>query len=552
MRTFLYYSVHTIINTIKKLFKTWLVFFFAVFIIAAIVGIGVGTAISKISDTIEEETAIEEQVEEDEDTPSQFELFMVEHNLDKAGITDLIVTAAFFLLITMSMMGADKSGQLFKPADVTLLFPSPMKPQSVLMFRLLLNLGLNLFLAVYMLFQLPNLIHNAGFSVYGSFSIIIAYGLVMAFSTLVQVTFYTVFSKGEGNGKKNIGRFLLGFYVVLGISLIIYQKATNVDIATAAVNFFGSRNTFWIPFYGWLRGMVYFAVTGETTKSLIYMALFIIACIVLIFVIWKTDADFYEDAMYSAEKMTKLVEESKNSAKGGIITREKKRSDKIERDGFHYGFGASVFFYKALMNRFRFSFLKIFSKTMIIGLAAAIFSAYLVMDNNIGLDKFIIPGSVLLMITFYRTLGNPLSEDLSREFFVLVPDSELKKIFYSLLGCFAVNAIDLVLPLAISAIMLKTSPITVLCWFIFIMSVSVFGTSVGAFINISIPLDSAQTVKAMVQIIFIYFGILPAAVFVVVGIILKQMLLFVTLGAVVNCALGFLFILMSPRFLTNR
>lgn len=552
MRTFLYYAVHTIINTIKKLFKTWLVFFFAIFIIAILVGIGVGTAVSKISETIEEETATEEQNEEDEDAPSGLELFMQEHDLDKAGITDLIVTGAFFLLITMSMMGADKSGQLFKPADVTLLFPSPMKPQSVLMFRLLLNLGLNLFLAVYMVFQLPNLIHNAGFSVWGSFSIIIAYGLVMAFSTLAQVTIYTVFSKGEGNKKKNIGKILLAFYVILGISFIIYQKATNTDIATAAVNFFGNRNTFWIPFYGWLRGMVYFAVTGENTKSLIYMALFIASCIVLIFVIWKTDADFYEDAMFSAERMSKLIEESKNSAKGGIITREKKRSDKLERDGFHYGLGASVFFYKALMNRFRFSFLKIFSKTMVIGLAAAFFSAYLVMDNNIGLDRFIVPGSVLLMITFYRTLGNPLSEDLSREFFVLVPDSELKKIFYSLLGCFAVNAIDLVLPLATSAIMLKTSPLTVLCWFIFIMSVSVFGTSVGAFINISIPLESAQSIKAMVQIIFIYFGIIPAAVFVVIGIVLKQMLLFVALGAVVNCALGFLFILMSPRFLTNR
>ena len=552
MRPFLYYAVHTIINTLKKLFKTWLVFFFVIFVAAILVGIGVGTAVSKISDTIEEETVTEEQVDEEENTPSGLELFMEEHDLDKAGITDLIVTAAFFLMITMSMMGADKSGQLFKPADVTLLFPSPMKPQSVLMFRLMLNLGLNLFLAIYMLFQLPNLILNAGFSVWGSFSIIIAYGLVMAFSTLAQVTIYTVFSKGEGNKKKNIGKILLAFYVILGISFIIYQKATNTDIATAAVAFFGNKNTFWIPFYGWLRGMVYFAVTGENTKSLIYMALFIIACIVLIFVIWKTDADFYEDAMYSAEKMSKLVEESKNSAKGGIITREKKRSDKIERDGFHYGSGANVFFYKALMNRFRFSFLKIFSKTMVIGLAAAFFSAYLVMDNNIGIDRFIVPGSVLLMITFYRTLGNPLQEDLSREFFVLVPDSELKKILYSLLGCFAVNAIDLVLPLATSAIMLKTSPLTVLCWFIFIMSVSVFGTSVGAFINISIPLESAQSIKAMVQIIFIYFGIIPAAVFVVVGIILKQMLLFVALGAVVNCALGFLFILMSPRFLTNR
>ena len=148
MRTFLYYAVHTIINTIKKLFKTWLVFFFAIFIIAILVGIGVGTAVSKISETIEEETATEEQIEEDEDAPSGLELFMQEHDLDKAGITDLIVTGAFFLLITMSMMGADKSGQLFKPADVTLLFPSPMKPQSVLMFRLMLNLGLNLFLAV--------------------------------------------------------------------------------------------------------------------------------------------------------------------------------------------------------------------------------------------------------------------------------------------------------------------------------------------------------------------------------------------------------------------
>ena len=552
MRIFLYYAVHSIINTLKKLFKTWLVFFFALFLIAMVVGVGVGTAISKISDTIEEETATEEQIDEDEDAPSGFELFMQEHDLDKAGLTDLIVTASFFLLITMSMMGADKSGQLFKPADVTLLFPSPMKPQSVLMFRLLLNLGLNLFLAVYMIFQLPNLIHNAGFSVWGSFSIIIAYGLVMVFSTLAQVTVYTVFSKGEGNKKKLIGKILLTFYVILGIALIIFQKATNTDIVTAAVNFFGNRNTFWIPFYGWLRGMVYFAVTGKNTKSLIYMALFIIASIILIFVIWKTDADFYEDAMYSAERLTKLVEESKNSAKGGIITREKKRSDKLERDGFHYGFGANVFFYKALMNRFRFSFLKIFSKTMVIGLAAAIFSAYLVKDSNIGLERFIIPGSVLLMITFYRTLGNPLSEDLSREFFVLVPDSEFKKILYSLLGCFAVNAIDLVIPLVAAAVMLKTSPLTVLCWFIFIMSVSVFGTSVGAFINISIPLESAQSIKAMVQILFIYFGIIPAAVFVVIGIIFKQMLLFVTLGAVVNCALGFLFILLSHRFLTNR
>jgi len=87
---------------------------------------------------------------------------------------------------------------------------------------------------------------------------------------------------------------------------------------------------------------------------------------------------------------------------------------------------------------------------------------------------------------------------------------------------------------------------------VFLLSVSVFGTTVGTFINLSVPGDHAQTVKTMLQVIFIYFGMIPAAAFVVAGVLLGQVAAFLMIGAVCNLLLGMLFASLSPHFLMNR
>ena len=94
-------------------------------------------------------------------------------------------------------------------------------------------------------------------------------------------------------------------------------------------------------------------------------------------------------------------------------------------------------------------------------------------------DAFFIPAAVLGVMAFYRTLGDPIREDTSRDFFVLVPEKHYAKIMYSLLGCLAVTAIDLALPIVISAIILGANPVTVLVWFLFILSISFFATVAG-------------------------------------------------------------------------
>ncbi len=556
MRLFLYYAFHTIINTIKKLFKTWLAFIVIIGLVAGLIGMLIGRIVPLVEKSIKGETAVEEVVEEEEvDTDSvksNIRIFLDERDLNAYDVVDLCVTGAFLLFVTLVLITVNKGGEIFKPADVPLLFASPMKPQSVLMFRLMNSLGTNIIVAFYMLFQLPNLVNNLHVSLWSALTMFLAYMLTMIFTTLLQISTYA-FSRNSKKGKINISSILLGFYGVLAASFMIYTAVTKQEVATAAFKFFGSKKTFWIPFIGWIRGMVYYSIVGDTVKTIIFIALFVLSCITAIILIWNIKVDFYEDALTATERVAARLENTQKAAKGGSITREKDRNKNLQREGFEYGSGASVFFYKAIYNRLRFAKFKLFSKTFIINLFAASFASWLELKiTNPFIDKFMIPAAVLMVIAFYRTLGNPLEEDTSREFFVLIPDPPIKKIWASIFGSLTVCLIDLSVPVIIAAIVTKASPLTVIGWVVFTLSVALFGTTVGAFVNISIPGDHAQTVKMMVQIMFVYFGAIPSIGFVVAGIVMRNMGIMLLAGSAFNFVFGAFFTLITPRFLMNR
>ena len=555
MRLFVYYAFHTIVNTLKKLLKTWVAFFIVITVVCSLFGLLIGRLVPLIEKSFKgEETQIEQTIDEEdvEEHISKLSEFLNERNLTKYDMVDIVVVVAFLFFVTLTISTVNRGGELFKPADVPLLFASPMKPQSVLMFRLMNSLGMNIIVGFYMIFQIPNLVNNLHISVWSAFIILFAYILTMLFSTLLQITFYTL-SRNSEKGKINIGSILIGFYAVLGIAFIAYTTITKQEIGLAAFKFFGNKHTFWIPFLGWIRGMVYYSMMGNIVKTVIFTALFVVACVVTILIIWNVKADFYEDAMFATERVAAKLENAKNAQKGGTVTRDKDRSANIERDGFHYGSGAGVFFYKTVYNRLRFAKFKLFSKTFVINLLIAIGGSWLAgRIKNPLLDPFLIPAAAIALFAFYRTMGNPLDEDTSREFFILIPDSPLKKIWASLLGAVTVCGIDILIPMIVAAIITKTTPLVVAGWIVFILSVSLFGTAVGAFVSISIPGDHAQYVKMMVQIIFVYFGAMPSMGFVIAGLILKKMFVMLLLGAVFDVIAGAFFTLITPHFLTNR
>ena len=566
MRLFLYYASHSLLNTIKKVMKTWVAFILIVIVFGTVVGLVTSlftkkeksgkdtpdTAVTTVVDGEEgqgEELTLEDAAD-GSFAKSKIGQMMKKYNITKEQIVDLAISAVFLLVLATNILNAQNSSKIFLPADVPMLFSSPMRPQSVLMFRLLCTLGTSLIVSLFMLFQIPNLTINAGLSLWGAVSLVIVYAMILVFSTRVQVIFYTITSRMK-TGTGNIKTFLAVVYGAVFLGFAAFTAISKLSLVEGLFAYFASTKTHWVPFWGWLRGISYYACIGDMTMSMIYLGLFVVACAVLVLIIWKLKADFYEDAMFAAEHKAEQLESAKKAAKGGVATREKERKASLDREGFHYGSGANVFLYKAVFNRFRFAKLRIFSTTMIVYTIVAGVVAWFARGYSHG-DAFFIPAAVLGVMAFYRTMGDPIREDTSRDFFMLIPETHHKKLMYSILGSLSVTAIDLVLPMVVAAIMLKANPLNVLVWFAFVLSISFFATVVGTLISLSLPKDQAQTISVVVQMIFLYFGLTPSAMALIIGILVGHVLTAVAVGCAINVLIGFLVSLILPSVLGRK
>ena len=161
MRLFGYYALHSVWNQIRKVFKTWvLVFILVCGLIGGLIGFGAASLQEAASADDEQ---IEEVIEESEEVPqASFEELTGVSGMD---VFELAASGLILGIFVFQVYSAEKSGsKIFLPADVNLLFSSPMKPQSVLMFRLGTQLGMAVVGSVYLLFQIPNLMLNLGVS----------------------------------------------------------------------------------------------------------------------------------------------------------------------------------------------------------------------------------------------------------------------------------------------------------------------------------------------------------------------------------------------------
>ena len=561
MRLFLYYALHSVKNQLKKLFKTWvLIFLLACMVIGGLIGAGA----AKLSDLAEsqDEPGAVEIIDGGEDPYDGGEIpddviFDDGETMEGAEFTrhivELIAGAVVLGVLIFNAVSADKNGsRIFLPADVNLLFAAPMRPQSVLLFRLMTQLGVAIFASIYLLFQLPNLMLNLGLSLWAALAVIATWCGTIAVGKLVQTLLYTVCSTHPG-AKKYIRRGVYVLLVLIAAGYYAFYKSSGTGYFEAATRFFNAPVTRYIPVWGWLKGITMYAMEGSAPGALVCLAATVLSCAALLFIIRRIKADFYEDAMAKSEETAELLERAQSEKSSGLVFRKRKkdRSDRLRRDGMRHGAGASVFFWKSLYNRFRFGHLGYFTKTAETYLAAAVGTA-LLCRLVIGTESLIPTVCVLAVFAFYRTLGNPLSQDTKMDFFRMVPESTWAKLFYSLLGGTANCLLDLLPAMIAAVLILRAEPLTALFWLLFILSVDFYATNVGTFIDLSVPVSAGKTVKQIVQIMFIYFGLLPDVAILAVAMVLDRTAAGVAIAAALNVVLGLLFFFLSPLFLTPR
>lgn len=550
MRLYAYYIGHTILNTIKKIFRTWIAIFLMIIVMAALVGGVVGFIASTIEDRVSDNKQteeIEEQVQVE--LPETLKQMFGAVELERNQIVELVVSGLFLFMLFFCLINSKGIGEIFQPADAALLFSAPIRPQSLMLFRLITTLGMQAIMSLFMLFQLPNLIMNAHIPVMGAVSLFVAWLLLSLFITLMQVLVYIISSYSE-YAKRNIKLFIGLFFAGILVIYLINLTRSDKNLLMAAITTFTGANTYWVPFWGWTRGFCLSAITGNTTWMIIYLSAIVVGFVALIAIIWNLKVDFYEDALEATEKKAAAIESAKQSQNGTSTIRSKDRSEKIQRDGFDKGFGASVFYYKTIYNRRRLSLFRGITKTMLLYLGVC---AFIIALGEIKGFKYSFPVicGFLVIAVFYRTLANPLREDITKELFVMVPEPAKKKLFWSLLGGLVNTISDMILPFLGSVIWLQASPLEAIVWFVFILTIDIYGTLVGTFIYISVGVKLSDTIQKLVQVAFIYFGILPAIAFVLVGLVLNKVIVFMPFGILLNLVLSLVFFLVTPKIMEN-
>ena len=544
MRLFGYYAWHSFVNQLRKLFKTWVLIFL---VICMAVGALIGVGAAMLDDASgEDEEIVESEIIEEE--PGAMEKLGIEPE----EFVELIVGGIILVVFVFQAISADKNGsKIFLPADVNLLFSSPMKPQSVLLFRLMTQLGTSILASVYLLFQLPNLVLNLGLSIWVALAMIATWCLTIVIGKLLQILLYIVCSTNV-KLKSHLRNGIYVFLLAIAGAYLLYWKTSGEHYLVAATGFFNSSVSRFVPLWGWLKGFCMFAMEGNIAGLLASFAAIVVGGGLLTYIIWHIKADFYEDAMAKSEETAELLAAAQ-SQKGGvaIVKRKKDRSDNLRRDGMRHGSGANVFFHKSMYNRFRFAHLGIFTKTSETYLVAAVGAAVLcrfVIQTN-GLIPVILTLGVL---TFFRAMGNPLEQDTQMDHFLLIPESTWHKLFWSLFGGTANCFLDLLPAVIVSALLLGENVLIALAWLPLIVSVDFFATTVGAFIGFSVPVSAGKMVKQLVQIMFIYFGLLPDVAIMAVGLTFDQPVLAAIGCTVINILLGLVFFFLSPLFLEPK
>ena len=554
MKLFFYYAFHSFVNQLRKVLKTWV----AVFLLVCIViGAAIGFGAAKISDLKDAQDAIDAQTEtvDDVELPPELEDYTdgatMEETLgiDRHQLVELVAGAVILAVFVMQIAGADKNGsKIFLPADVTLLFAAPMRPQSVLLFRLMTQLGMALLGSVYLLFQLPNLTLNLGLSTAAALSIILTWFATIFTAKLTQVLLYLLCSSHE-RLKANLRRILIAVLAAVLAGYLAFWQSSGLAPAAAAAKLFCAPWTRFIPLWGWLKGVAIFAAEGPLWAAAACLAATALGCVGLMAISLHLDVDFYEDAMSqseeTAERMARLQAEQPSRV---MLRRKKDRSDRLRRDGLNHGRGASVFFFKTMYNRFRFAHLGFLTKTTETYLAAAIAVAVFC---RMVLDVYsILPVALVLSAcAFFRALGDPLPEDVENDYFRLVPEQTGAKLWYSLLGGAACCALDVLPAMVVGGIVMKAMPWQMLAWTAFAVSVDFFSSTVGTFISVSLPSSMDKTMRQVVMIMFVYFGLIPNAGIMVLGIVLHHVTAAAVIAAGVNVGLGLIFFALSPLFL---
>lgn len=366
----------------------------------------------------------------------------------------IVLAIYFFILVLSAAQGLKQGSTLFRMADVNLLFTSPVKPQTILVYGIARQLGILLLASIGMLMQYTNLRMNFGLGGGAVAGLMTGYVLIGIASQLLSASLYA-FCASRQNARGIINYIIRGLFVVLAIGFVAYVMVTGGSVGEGLKNFFGASWWNYVPLLGWTQAIAVYAAHGDWMMTLLFAALSIASCIALGIWLYKTSSDYYEDVLLSAEN-TYLTKEA---AKEGRLISTGAVSKRARKDfGPLKGKGASAFFYRAWREQQK-KGLWLFTLTTIGALAGPCFVLILKASSGGELDSIgLWPGlyfSAYMLV--FLSIKDGLANELTHHPLFLAPISAWRKLVAVSLPQMIKFAVDACVFALVAVIVLKTA-----------------------------------------------------------------------------------------------
>jgi hypothetical protein len=359
-----------------------------------------------------------------------------------------IVTGIMLLFTVPDIMASiNNGGTFFRGADINLVFTSPVKPQNVLVYGFVKQMG-NVFMSLFfLLFQAPNLLRFSNVKAYGIAIIVSGIFLMLLMNSVFKILIYSAASKSERSRAfiKNIFKSL-GVIFVLIYFFNLYMIKSPGKAITVMLN---SKVIKYIPIYGWIREILMTAISGISSTTYIYFILIVLSIGICVYVLYSMKLDYYEDVISSAETREEAIAATRRGERVNVKNGMKTLTRKVEY--VKKGREASAIFYRHIheYRKTGFGFINIASLI------------YAVLAISIGMFMPIKDLRVVLGFTIYLmfifTFTSKWQQELTKPYIYLIPDTAFRKVIYSTVIDNIKNLVDGSILFVITGIIFKSS-----------------------------------------------------------------------------------------------
>ncbi len=373
----------------------------------------------------------------------------------------------FMFLMILATGGNSAKTPMFTLSDVTMLFPAPLRPNRVLVYGLMRQLGLSLVMALVLVFQYGWLKVVFGITWVHMALIILGFAICIFLAAFCSMAIYT---RTSGNDRApTVLRACILASTLLYLAWMAYTCRDSLlpllsggQDYYAAVDscaaFMSSFPGLLFPASGWAAAIVGGLFTGEPALLIGGATLCVLLVAVLAILVATCKNNYYEDVLETAE----LAQSNVTAQKEGKVNEIVPKNVKVGKTGLGKGWGSSALYYKHRIENRR-SGVFFLSNMSLIFVAIILFVAFLMgrsMDGDAGAALITTFATATYMQIFSDALGR-FNRELIKPYIYLMPEPPLKKLLFCTLETLMSDVLEAVIIFVPAGLLVGAGPVEI-------------------------------------------------------------------------------------------